>query len=114
MKKLIIFLIVLAASQLKAQDKSSITSKSEYAFVYLHTDTSNYKDYLNIHYENGRDTAFTPMPWKNFKSKNVTKSYDLYIKAFHFLENQGYDLIGANPVYGEYNYPSYLFRKIKK
>jgi len=123
MKKFILlFIVLLATTNIKAQDEKAIKealekSKYQYAFVYVNIKV----DTLFIHYDNGADEPVCKMTFSNINKGlgpsyyKVAEGFDRYTKAFKYLEAQGYDFVGTgNYLYGEFNVPYYMFRRLKQ
>jgi|SRR6185437_15368755 len=110
MKRILLSLLILvAASTLKAQDTTKVKGKYEYAFVYLYA----MYDSLEIYFEDGTKMNFAriaPQPLVN----KPTKGFDIYIKAFHFLEDKGYELITSDANMVQNSSPFYIFRRRKE
>ena len=124
MKKIIFSLlfVVLATITVKAQNEKAIKeavekSKYQYAFVYVNIKV----DTLFIHYDNGEEEPVSKMTFSNMNKgigpsyHKVAEGFDRYTIAFKYLEAQSYDFVGTgNYLYGEFNVPYYMFRRLKQ
>src|SRR6185437_6821429 len=97
-----------AASTLKAQDTTTSKLQNEYAYVYYYYDTAVFVNCLGIYYEDGTKEKFQ-IP-RRFGSDKVILRFDVYTKAFHSLENKGYELVSIS---NESN-PFYIFKRKRK
>jgi hypothetical protein len=117
MKKLFITLLFMTFTiLLSAQDNGIAAAKYEYAYLYINETFD-----LKIHFEKGADTTVANLHRYNLKNgKNgLVECFDIFTKAFHFLENNGYEQIGSNNAYSQFGgteipqVPYFIFRRIK-
>lgn len=115
MKKVIFsLLILLATTMLKAQDVAKPAVKYEYAFVYFYMDPQSLHDSLGIYFEDGRQMDFAKMALRKLRGRKITQGFDIYVKAFHYLEDQGYELVTSDATITELSTPYYIFRRKKQ
>jgi len=116
--KIIIFTLLLALTitRLKAQDTTTVKPKYEYAFVYANLSS----DSLNIYFDNGKVVNISEISNSNyiknaFNSYNsITSGFVFYIKAFNYLEERRYELMGTGSyMYFNGSIPCYIYRKKK-
>jgi hypothetical protein len=110
MKNLALVLLFLVAAFLVYANASSKKDMNTYEYAFVFIDN---KYMLNIHYENGRDTAVKQLLRYNLNKGWITQGFAEYVKAFHRLENQGYELVTSNHTSDESEdaTPYFIFRR---